>query len=253
MSFLAPLLPVAGMALGGILGGSGQSAPQVSAPQIQTSLPGFNAGGINAQPGANGNYNVTPTDARLGTVGGIQSTFNQQAGDIANLRNQFAPGFSALRQAQIATLNNSRTAALGNLRDNLARRRVLGSSFAQDSLARADQEYQTTAANVQAQTYLQELQASQQLIQQQYTAARGSFQTGLDEMNLEAGLAASLSTKASDALNSAATTQAQLDLQASTTNAKMSADASAGAGKFFGSIGQSAGTALSTMLPMLLA
>jgi len=227
MSFLAPLLPAAGMALGGLLGGAGSSAPTVN-----YTPPGFSAGGLNATFGNNG-YTVSPSAGRSAAVGSVANTFGQQANALGQLASTVTPGFSALRSAQMSTLNNQRTAALGNLRQNLASRRVLGSSFAQDSLARADQDYQQTAANVQAQTYLQELQSSQQLIQQQYTAARGEFQTSIDEMNLEANLASSLTQKASSSLESAAQTQADLD-----------AKAAAGTGSFFGGLGSQIGTGL---------
>ena len=246
MTFLAPLLPAAGMALGGLFGGSGSSAPQVSAPNVNFTPPSFSGGGLSATFGQNG-YSVAPSAARQGAVGGVASTFGQQAGDIAGLRQQFTPGFSALRTAQLAGLDSKRTAALGNLRDNLAQRRVLGSSFAQNSLATADQEYQQTQSEIMAQTFLQELSAQQQLIQQQYTAARGQFQTGLDEMNLEAGIASDLTGRATSALSSAATTQAQLDLQASTANAKLQAESQSGMGKFFGGLGSMFGTGLQKM------
>ena len=182
------------------------------APRVNFTPPSFSGGGISASFGGNG-YTLDPSAARTAAVGGVAQTFGQQAGALGDLRQQFAPGFSALRQSQLAAFNNNRTQGLGNLRDNLAQRRVLGSSFAQDSLARADQEYNQQQSEMLTKTYLTELGAQQQLIQQQYTAARGAFQTGLDEMNLEAGIASDLTGRASAAMVSAANTQAQLDMQ----------------------------------------
>jgi len=227
MSFLAPLLPVAGMALGGLLGGGGKKAPQVN-----FTPPGFAAGGLLANFSGNG-YNVTPTSQRSDLVGNIANTFGTQANDINTLRQQFGPGFSQLRQAQLNQINSNRNSAIGSLQQNLQNRRVLGSSFAQDAINRTAAQYDQQQQQVIAQTYLQELAANQQLIQQQYSAARGQFQTGLDELNLEAGVASDLTTKATSSLSSAAETQAKLDAQ----NA-------AGTGKFFGGLGQMAGSAL---------
>lgn len=231
MSFLAPLLPAAGLAIGGLLGGGASSAPKVN-----FTPPGFSAGGLNATFGGNG-YNLTADAGRAGAVGGVASTFGQQASALGALGQRFAPGFSDLRTSLMSALQNNRTSALGNLRENLASRRVLGSSFAQDTLARADQEYQQNIQKAQADTYLQELSASQQIIQQQYAAARGQFQTGLDELNLEAGLAASLTSKASTALEGVAKTQAELD-----------AKAASGAGSFFGQLGSMLGSGASKIL-----
>lgn len=263
MSFLAPLLPVAGMAIGGLLGGAGSKTPQIPAPppitpgSVNFQMPGFSGGGLTGTF-ANGMFGVTPDASRTAAIGGIQSTFQQQADALGALRAQWAPGASALRAAQLATLQSNRTAAIGNLRDNLAQRRILGSSFAQNSLAVADQEYQQKAAEIQANTFLQELSASQQLIQQQFTAARGAFQTGLDELNLEAGLSAELTGKAAGLLESAASVQAQLDTHASISRAqfatqtgieqaKLNAKSAEGTGKFFGSLGQLGGSALAKM------
>ena len=74
----------------------------------------------------------------MAAVGNIANTFGAQAADIGNIRSQWAPGMSALRGAQLASLQNQQTAGIGNLRDSLAQRRVLGSSFGQDALTRAN-------------------------------------------------------------------------------------------------------------------
>lgn len=208
----------------------------VQAPQVQAQIAGFNGGGLTG--GFSGNsFNVSPTADRSAAVGGVSSTFGGQAADIGNLRSQFAPGASQMLQTQLTALNNNRTQSLGNLSQNLAQRRVLGSSFAQNSLANADQSYQQQIAQTTAQSYLQELSVQSQLSQQQWTAARGQFQTNLDEMNLEAGVATQLTSQATSAMTSAAQTQAQLDLQAQTTNANNTM-------KMLGGLGSLAGFAL---------
>lgn len=221
--------------LSGMFGGN-----QVKAPTVNVNPTGFVGGGLfGGFNAATNNYSVSPDASRTSAVQGVQSTFNNQAADIGNLRTQFAPGFSNLRSSLMTELQNNRTQAMGNLRDNLAQRRVLGSSFAQNSLANADQTYQQQIQQIQAQTFLQELGAQQQLIQQQYGAARGAFQSGLDEMNLEAGVAANLTSKATSALTQAATTQAQLDMQAQIANQKQNSDMASGFGQLLGTVGGS--------------
>lgn len=231
MTFLAPAIPAligaAGSAAGGLLGGAGKSSPQINYTPT-----GFDAGGLSAKFTGNG-YEVGASADRNNTVGQISNTFGQQAGDIAGLRGQFAPGFSAMRAAQLSALNNNRSQALGDLRQNLAQRRVLGSSFAQNSIANADQAYQDQISQTMAQSYLQELQVNQSLIQQQYQASVSSFQTKLNEMNLEAGIASDLTSKASSSMAQLANAQAQLD-----------AKSAAGSGQFFGGLGSMFGSAL---------
>lgn len=208
---------LAGKLLGGSKGGSLQ--------QIQASPVGIDAGGLT---GANGT--IAPTAERLGLVNNVRNQFTQQAGEIGALRSMFTPGSSALRAARLNEIDNARTSAVSNLRDNLARRRVLGSSFGSDALARADQEFAQARDKVTAESYLQELEAQQQLINQQYQLQRSSFQTGLDELNLEADVATKLATAASTQMASNAKANAELALG----GAKLDAESAAGAGKFFG-------------------
>lgn len=207
MSFLAAALPAVGGIVGGLLGGKS------SAPQINYTPSGFNAGGLNATFQNNG-YTVTPSSDRSALVGNIASTFGQQSNALSGLAGQIAPGYSALRQAQLSQINLNRNAAINNLSQNLQNRRVMGSSFAQDAINRTAAQYNQDQANTIAQTYLQELSAQNNLINQQYAAANNSFQTSLNEMNLEAGVASDLTSKASSSMASLAGLQSQLNAQA---------------------------------------
>lgn len=256
MSFLAPLAPLAGSLIGNlagpVLGGIGGllgsksgsvTAPQVDIPKISYAPPSFSGGGLTGTFSNNG-YTVSPSVARTGSVGGLSRTFGNLANQYKNLAGTITPGFSAFRQAGLNTLENRRVQAIGNLRDNLARRRILGSSFAQDALSRANAEYAQNEANFQADAYMKELQASDQLIQQEYSAATDQFKTQLNEMNLEANLGAQLTQSAMTTMANVATAQAKLDLEGATTNAKLQAGAEAGAGKFWGGIGTQIGNGL---------
>lgn len=198
--------------LGSIFGGS--SAPQIG----PASTPGINTPGYVGSY-AGGAYNLGPTSALSSTVGNLQSTFGQAASAFGNLASTVAPGFSQFRQAGLGQLATTQAQNISNLSQNLAQRRVLGSSFANASLSQANADYAQNQANFIAQSYLQELSASQQLIQQQYTAQAEQFSTGLNQMNLEASLASQLSTNASSSMNQIATAQAQLDAQNAQANA----------------------------------
>ena len=198
----------------GSIFGSGSS----SAPRIQGTVPNINTSGY-AGSYAGGAYNLAPTSALSSTIGNLQSTFGQAASAFGNLAQTVAPGFSQFRQAGLSQLANTQAGNISNLTQNLAQRRVLGSSFANASLSQANADYAQNQANFVAQSYLQELQASQQLIQQEFAAKTSEFKVGLDQMNLEASLAASLSTSASSSMNQIATAQAQLDEKNAEANA----------------------------------
>lgn len=209
-SVVSGLATAGASALGSKLFG-GSSSVGYSPPKI-------NSGGFTGKGGS-----ITPTAERLKMVDDLAATFRPQADEYAGLREKVAPGFSAFRDARLAEVEGARTRAVGNLRDNLARRRVLGSSFGNDALVRAESEFAKEKERVQAESFLSELDATNQLIGQEFEARRGEFQTHLDELNLEASIATSLASGASQQLAANARLKAQLDAQSA-----------AGAGKFFG-------------------
>src|SRR4029077_18203531 len=198
-----------------------------SAPQINYKPGGFFAGGLGATMGGGGNYRVTESQGLKDTIGHLQSTFGQQASELGNLRGTVAPGFSLFRQAGLADIAGQGQASMSNLRDTLAQRRVMGSSFGNAQLSQQQADIEKQRTDFIAQSYLQELSASTQLIQEQYQAATSQFKVGLDQMNFEAGIAAGLTDSANKAMASVATAQAQLDAQNAQANA-------AGIGKAIG-------------------
>ena len=187
---------------------------------------GINAGGLSSSFSGS-TLSVAPTAERLATVGNVAGAFGAQADQLNALRPALAPGISGLRTARLNEVENARLAAVGNLRENLQRRRVLGSSFGQDALARAEAEFAQQRERVAGESFLQEFEGTVNLINQEFTARRGQFQTFLDELNLEASVAASLAGKATDVLAKNAQIEAALLFEESKN-----------AGKFFGSISQ---------------
>ena len=208
-----------------LFGGGGDSGGSAQAPLQQFKPSGFNAGGLGASFGQDGTLSITPTAERLGAVRGLQDVFGNLAGELGGQRGLVAPGVSALRQQRLSEIENARASAVGNLRENLARRRVLGSSFGQDALSRAEAEFGGQRERVAAESFLQEFELTNQLINQQFGALRGQAQTGLDELNLQADIASKLSAGATGAMQKNAQALAEL-------NAKEAA----GKGKFFGDL-----------------
>lgn len=193
---------------------------------------GFQTGGVSATFGG-GKYNINQSPAMKQQIGQLQSTFGQEATAFGNLAQTVQPGFSQMRQAQLSDLSTQQQALRSNLQQNLAQRRILGSSFAQNTLTQADAEYQKQRDQVIAQSYLAELQASNQLIQEQFQASTQQFAVGINQMNIDAGIAAQLTGQATSSMASIAQAQAQLD-----------AANAAGLGKFVGSILAAPGTSI---------
>lgn len=216
----------------------GGSAPQLGpAPKINFSPAGFNSSG-GSLGFSGGGYNLTPSAGATSALGSLQSTFGQQAGAYGALAKTVQPGFSQLRRAGLNQINTQQQATTSNLRDNLAQRRILGSSFAQDSLGRSDAEFAQKKADFVAQSYLSEVQTSQQLIQQQYQAAAQQYSVGINQMNFDTGVAAQLTAGMNSALAGVAEAQAKLDQTQAITQAQMNMKSdeanAAGIGKLIG-------------------
>lgn len=228
MSFLLPIAKAAAPTL--IKAGAGFLADKFSRRNQTGGVagftpPGFRAGGLSGQFDA-GQFSVSPDPGRTALVGDISRTFPQQANLVRGLRQQVTPGFGRLTEARLAGIGDRARRAIGNLRENLARRRVLGSSFAQDALARAEREFAREEADVRAQSFLEELQLTNELIQQEFGLRRNEFQTQLDELNLQAEVASQLSQGATGQLAANARLKEQLNAQSA-----------AATGRFFGSVG----------------
>jgi hypothetical protein len=186
--------------------------------------PNFSAGGLKGKFNRQNNtYSVASSNERNNLVGGIASNFGEQAGIVRGMRDKIAPGVSDLRTSRLRQIEDAKTAAIGNLRENLQRRRVLGSSFAADAISRSEATFAREKERVEAESFLQELELTQQNIQQEFELKRAEFQTKLGEFNLQAEIATKLTGMASEQLS-----------QASRLEMELAAKSAAGAGKFFG-------------------
>ena len=194
----------------GIFGGTpSASAPLKNLKPTGFSTSGFTTGYTNQTRKQAGGITVTSNPERRGLINQVSGLFGKQAGEIAGLRPMVAPGFSALRSSRLKQIEDARFRSVGDLRENLSRRRIMGSSFANDALSRADTEFSRLNDQVIAETTLQELEATKQLIGEQYQADRASIETFINNMNLEADIALQLATNATSNLTQAALAQAQ--------------------------------------------
>lgn len=195
----------------------GNSAPQINySPSGITNPTGFNVssgGAVSNSPTLNAN------------IGGLQSTFGQAANAFQGLGATVQPGFSQFRQAGLRDITNQFRSSRSNLQDTLAQRRVLGSSFANASLSQNAADEAQAKANFEANSYLQEFQSYNQVLQEQFTAQTQQYSSAINQSNIEAGTAASLT--ASNNATAAAIAQA---------NAQLQAQAQAGAGSFLGTL-----------------
>lgn len=224
--------------------GSLFSAPKVNSAGARTNLAKlqgnsrYGAGGLTVKSWKQGRRVAARSDPkRQRVINELSDTYmrgfdnlGNVLGSLDDLRDlsqqigeQWAPGASALRESQLTQLGNLFGRRQSDLREDFARRRVAG-SLAQDSFNRAALEQQQAQEDVIAKTYLMELDAQQKNIEQQRAIAAQktatinaqvgmkaqAYNARLNNWNLEAGLAQSMSAQAANLRLNAAKMQQDL-------------------------------------------
>ena len=118
----------------------------------------------------------------------FDNRFGRGLSDLDSLRSEVRPGFGRFTDAGVRSIRNARRSALGNIRDQLSRRRVLGSSFGQDTVARANREFGEAEDKVRAQSIIQEIATSSQLLKQESEQIFQGVQRELAELQVAKGL-----------------------------------------------------------------
>jgi hypothetical protein len=163
-----------------------------------------------AGPKGRETLSLTSDANRQAAISNVQGALMGGADMLAGQRGLVRPGFGALTEARVGSIDTARRRATGTLRDNLSRRRVLGSSFAADAMGRVESEFGRQEAEARAQSFLEELQMTTGLIEREAQYRTTAMTTALDNLNLEASLATQLATGASAALLQSASMQAQI-------------------------------------------
>lgn len=186
---------------------------------------GFNApGGVGSF--RNNTYTVTPSAARTTAIGDIRAGFDARASAIRGLRGQVTPGFGRLSQirqeglrTRLAGIRDEGRRAVGSVREQLARRRLAGSSFQTAEVSRAEsmvrQELDKARAEgnqLDAEAFLQEIALNSELVAQEFDSTIQGAQTVLDQLNLDTATAATMAIGASQLM--AANIQAQAEARA---------------------------------------
>lgn len=119
-------------------------------------------------------------------------------------------------------LAGQRRKAIGDVRQNLNRRRLLGSSFADDAINRkirvfedAEVDLSTQENQALASNFLQELDLKTQAINQKLNIRLQSISVGLGQLNFESALAAQIASGLNGVLSSNAQFMAFLEAQRS--------------------------------------
>lgn len=194
-------------AIKGLFGGSSRGEKQ-----LEKFRPiGFRSGGSSGTFDERSNtFTVRGTEERRGALRNLVSGFRGRAEEFRGLRDQVTPGFGRLTRERVEAIRNAGQRTVGNLREDLSRRRVAGSSFASREIASVEQSFAQQEELARAESFLGELDLTRQLISDEFDATIGGAQVLVDQFNLDSTLAANLSNAASAQVNANLAAQAEI-------------------------------------------
>ena len=212
---MAGVLKGVGKLVGGIFGGGSVKQPKFDFfPNITT--PAFR---LKTAPG--GAVDLT----RLADT----QRFPNILSNLADLRGEVRPGFGRFTEAAVEAIRRAKGDALGNVRQQLQRRRVQGSSFANAQLAGIEAAFGREEALFRGQALLQEIETTFKIINEEFKVKLANFQAEFQEL----GIAANVAGFVTQALSA----QSVVDKQ-------IAAEAAVGAGSAFGDFGAVLGKAI---------
>lgn len=201
-------------------GGKGGGDVDFNTRDIIEMTPGINTGGLNifARGNSKRGYGFEiaggATPERQAAVQGMSGALSNKASEFGLLRSEVRPGFGRLTQSRLSDLEDQRRRRVGDVRQALSRRRILGSNFARDEISREEAGFNRERDRITAESFLAELAASVDLVGKEFDSQAQSFQVLLDELNLEASTALTLATGAQSVYGSLKGQAMQLSAEA---------------------------------------
>ncbi len=188
--------------------------PSITNPGISGGTPAFNIVG--------GSLSKTNTIVQQE----FARRFPEQLAALDQLRAQVAPNVSLARQAALGQVRDSERQAQGNLRQQMARRGVLGSSFGQSAESQMGAEFAKQAAQVEVQAAQQEMELTTKFIDMQRSFMAEALTRDLTELGFGTELAIASGRMATDIANiqaNLAAAELQARTQINTANIAASA------------------------------
>jgi hypothetical protein len=187
----------------GIFGGSSKSEQIIRKFQpVGFSTPGgLSADFVPSGTGGGGSFNLTRGEETNQAISALVGSGVEARRGFSRLRGQVRPGFGRLTQSRVEAIRGAGERTVGNLREELSRRRVAGSSFAQREIASTEAEFGRLEEQSRAEALIQEIGLTGQLIGQEFQSALQTILPILKQLNIESSIAAGLATNASAQIN----------------------------------------------------
>lgn len=169
---------------------------QQGIPAVSFSGPG----GMGIKINSDGTVSYERGSEMQGYLDKIWSGLNTDERAYAELLAQVAPGYGKLSKQLTETLQGQRRGALSDLRSQMAQRRVLGASFADQQMESLALEYDNQIKTAQAEALVQELEMTGKVITARTASRMTSISAGMSELQFEAGVGANLLNQAENAM-----------------------------------------------------
>lgn len=169
-----------------------------------------------SSPGLSGRFNqatntfdVTRSSALTQGLGRLQARLGERASAFRELRGSSA--FDDLIRGRVDAIRRAGSRTVGNLREQLTQRRVVGSSFAQREVSSTEALFAKEEKLARAEGRRDQLSAEAGLIDQEFQASVQAASVMVDQMNLETGLAAQMGVFTGAQMLERARLRAELD------------------------------------------
>lgn len=177
--------------------------------------PGYNIG-----ISSGGNINMARTGETQGFMDRLGAGMDTDEGAFGSLLSQLTPGFGRLSSARAQDIRNAASKAIGNLKDNLGRRRVLGSSFANDQIGSVERQYALDEERVKAEALVEELKMTNEVINSRSAARNQALTTAFSQIQFEGDVGQKLLQSTQAAMNNLQLAQVDLAKTAASITAQ---------------------------------
>lgn len=196
--------------MSGLFGGPGRKLKRFRPVNISS-------GGLNAtfdQVGKNQfNLNLGRGEGAQSAITDLSRGLADRSAAFGELRGRVAPGFGELTRGRVQAIRDAGRRTVGNLRNRLRQRRVLGSSFAENQIAGVEEQFSRAEAEERATGTISEIGLTGDLIEREFSGAIEAAAALLDQFNFESSVASGLQQSGTNALLSVAQARAALRAQ----------------------------------------
>jgi hypothetical protein len=182
-----------------LLNEKSQLASHMMTP-FSMAMPGYNlATGMN--PNGSAFANVDRTGETQGFMDRLLAGLGADQNSYQDLLSQITPGFGRLSQSQQEQIKNTYAQKYGDLRQQLAKRRILGSSFADADLQRMDLEKDQQMRAAAADSMVKELQMTSDVLKAQTDGRNQTISTALSQIQFEGNMGINLTNMVMTSMN----------------------------------------------------